>query len=218
MTDQTRSHDPSHQTATEGHGQNEDQQKPGSLNDMLDRLCEAGQDGGKVSVGDIWKTIGQRSFGPLLLVCGLVVITPIGGIPSVPTIFGVIVCLIAGQLLLGMSHFWLPGFILRIHTSKSRLTKSVEWSRPVARVVDRVLKPRLTWLTTTPANRVIAAVCVALGAIMPPLEIVPMGAAVPSAAITIFGLALIAHDGLLAAIAFVVSLGGFWLVVSQLLL
>ena len=173
MTDQTRSHEPRNQTAAGRGREDNDRQDPGS----------------KVSVGDIWKTIGQRSFGPLLLVCGLVVITPIGGIPSVPTIFGVIVCLIAGQLLLGMSHFWLPGFILRIRTDKSRLTKSVAWSRPVARVVDRILKPRLTRLTTTPANRVIAAVCVALGAIMPPLEIVPMGAAVPSAAITIFGLA-----------------------------
>ena len=44
-----------------------------------------------------------------------------------------------------------------------------------------------------------------------------MGAAVPAAAITAFGLALVAHDGVLALIAFAISLGGFVLVGTQLL-
>jgi hypothetical protein len=170
-----------------------------------------------VSVDDIWHTIGQRSFGPLLLVAGLVVMTPLGGIPSVPTIFGMIVILIAGQLLLGRRNFWLPGFLRRLRTDQGKLDKSIRVSRPVARVIDRLIKPRLTWLTRPLWNRVIAGVSVALAAIMPPLELVPMGAAVPSAAITAFGLALVAHDGLLALIAFAISLGGFVLVGTQLL-
>ncbi|AFK55455.1 exopolysaccharide biosynthesis protein [Tistrella mobilis] len=193
--------------------------EPGNLDDLLDRLGEAGRNDqdGKVSVDDIWHTIGQRSFGPLLLVAGLVVMTPLGGIPSVPTIFGVIVILIAGQLLLGRESFWLPGFLRRLRTDQGKLDKSIRVSRPVARFVDRLIKPRLTWLTRSPWNRVIAGVSVALAAIMPPLELVPMGAAVPAAAITAFGLALVAHDGVLALIAFAISLGGFVLVGTQLL-
>lgn len=53
--------------------------------------------------------IGRRSFGPLLLMAGLIILAPVvGDIPGVPSIMGVFIVLVSVQLLIGQEHFWLP--------------------------------------------------------------------------------------------------------------
>ncbi|MGQ0751395.1 MAG: exopolysaccharide biosynthesis protein, partial [Betaproteobacteria bacterium] len=49
---------------------------------------------------------------------------------------------------------------------------------------------------------VIAGVCVVIAGAMPVMEVVPFVANGAGAALTAFGLALVAHDGLLAILAF----------------
>jgi hypothetical protein len=51
------------------------------------------------------KTVGQRSFGSLLLLPGLMALSPLSGLPGMPTLFGVMVLLITGQLLIGRNEF-----------------------------------------------------------------------------------------------------------------
>ena len=71
-----------------------------------------------------------------------------------------------------------------------------------ARSIDRFLRPRLTALTERIGAYVIASVCFLIGAVMPAMEVVPLTANGAGAALTAFGLSLIAHDGLVAIIAF----------------
>jgi len=188
-----------------------------NLNSMLDDLEKADETNGKVAVADILDTVGQRSFGPLLLVPGLVVLSPIAGVPGVGTAAGVAVFLIAGQLLIGCDNFWLPKFIRRRTVERERLDKSVRALRPAARVVDRVLRPRLDFLTRRPFTYVVAAACIALALMLPVLDMVPFTSLVPAAAITAFGLAIIAHDGAVAAAAFVLSLASLYVVGTVIL-
>ena len=65
-----------------------------------------------------------------------------------------------------------------------------------------MLRPRLTFLTSAAATRVVAAFCVLIALGMPPMEMIPFSANLAGAALAAFGLALIARDGLLALIAF----------------
>lgn len=191
--------------------------KANNLNGMLDSLEGAGEGDGRVAVADILDTIGQRSFGPMLLVPGLIVLSPIAGIPGVGTAAGVAVFLIAGQLLIGCKNFWLPGFIRRREVGRERLEKSVRTLRPAARIVDRILRPRLDFLTRRPFVYVVAATCVLLALMLPVLDMVPFTSLIPAAAITAFGLAIIAHDGAVAAIAFVLSLASLYVAGTVLL-
>ena len=70
----------------------------------------------KVSIDSIMEMIGRRSFGPLLLLAGLIILAPvIGDIPGVPTIMGVFILLVAVQLLIGQEHFWLPKWLCHCH-------------------------------------------------------------------------------------------------------
>ena len=176
------------------------------LETLLERIEQA-VEGDRVSLREIFEMVGRRSFGPLLLLAGLVTVSPgVGDVPGVPTIFGIFVVLISGQLLLHRKHFWLPDWLLRRSVSKETLCKALGWMRRPARAVDRVLRPRLVAVTRAAGHRAIAAVCLTIGLAMPAMEIVPFSANAAGAALTGFGLALIAHDGLVAIVAFAASL------------
>jgi hypothetical protein len=194
-----------------------EQAEPHDLEGMLDQMGRASDGSGPVSVKELLDTIGQRSFGPFLLVPALIAFTPLGGIPGLPTVLAVVVIVIAGQLLIGMKRFWLPSIILRRSIKRQRLRTSITYLQPVARAVDKVIGPRLVWLTRGRFAHVAAALCVLVALTIPPLEVVPFAGAVPWAAIAALGLALIAHDGVLVLIALGFSIGTAYVIVTSLL-
>jgi hypothetical protein len=196
------------------------EQDPRNLEQLLDVLASA-QDGSKaLSIGELLDTVGRRSFGPLLLVAGLIGISPVSGVPGVPTLIAVGVVIVASQLLMNRSCFWLPGWLTRRELKQSKLEKVIKFMQPVARWVDRILRPRFCMLTSGVFVHVIAGICIVIALTMPPLELVPFSATTTSAALTAFGLALIARDGLVAAVGmliFVTSIGlAIYLLINKL--
>lgn len=178
---------------------------PKNIGGILDRLEElAGQDD-QVSLGKVTEALGSRSHGPFLLVPALIEISPVGGIPGVPTVLAAIIILFAGQLLIGRDHMWLPGFLARRSVSSDRTRKATGKLRPLARFMDRWFHGRLPKLTEGPAVRVAAALCILLACTVPPLEVLPFASSAPMLAIAAFGLALLVRDGLLMMIATVLA-------------
>ncbi|MBF8643930.1 exopolysaccharide biosynthesis protein, partial [Pseudomonas luteola] len=57
------------------------------LEDVIDGVIELGKEKDKVSVGDIKREIGQRSYGPFLFVPSIIEISPVGGVPGASTFF-----------------------------------------------------------------------------------------------------------------------------------
>jgi hypothetical protein len=181
----------------------DDDQDPSNLEQLLDRIGEAPEDEGRVSLDAILDVVGRRSFGPVLLVAGLITLAPIiGDIPGVPTIMGILILLVAGQVLFRHEHFWLPGWVLRRSISRDKLTKALGWLQRPARFIDRLLRPRLTVLTRPIGAYVIAFMCLQIALIMPFMEVVPFSANAAGLVLAAFGLALIACDGVLALIAY----------------
>jgi hypothetical protein len=188
------------------------------LEDVLGELDKAAKsNGAKVSVGEIVETVGKRSFGPLLLLGGLLGMTPVAAIPSAPSIIALITLLVSVQLLLGRESIWIPRFLQKLSVKADRVTKAVKVSRKPARFVDRLVRPRLQVLTHPTADRIVAAACVLIALCVPPLEFLPFVAFVPSLAIAAFGLGLIARDGLVVLIALLVSTTVFGLLAWKLL-
>ncbi|TSH90754.1 exopolysaccharide biosynthesis protein [Verticiella sediminum] len=170
---------------------------------MLDRLEFAECENDKVSVEAMLDITGRRSFGPMLLVPGLLVLSPVSGVPGVPTLSGAMVLLLSVQLLIGRQHFWMPRWVLKRGVSQRRLLQAFRFMRPPARWIDRLVKPRMRWLVESHAVYAVAAICALVALTMPPLELVPFAATAAGIAITTFGLALIGRDGLLAMLAFI---------------
>lgn len=187
------------------------------LEGLLCRIEEAEAVEDRVSLGAIIDSVGYRSFGPLLLVPGLVTLAPlIGDIPGVPTLMAVLLWMTTGQLLVGRERLWLPGWLRERSVGSDTLSKAIRRMRPVARVIDRWTGPRLTFLVRGPGNYVIAIVCLGIAAAMPPMELIPFSATGAGAALTVFGVSLLAKDGLLALIGLTVTAGTFGLVLHQL--
>ncbi|WP_274425545.1 exopolysaccharide biosynthesis protein [Chelativorans sp. YIM 93263] len=191
--------------------------QPESLGQLLDRLAEADGSGGNVSVDNLLDEVGHRSFGPLLLVLALVAFTPLGGIPGIPTVLAGTTILIAAQLVIGRNRFWIPGFVVRRSIDQGKLKTTIGYVRPVARFVDKLINPRLSWLTRPPFLRPAAAICIIVALTIPPLEVVPFGGTISWAAIAAFGLALIAHDGVLTLIAAAFAGGAAYVIATTLL-
>tara|TARA_R110002111_G_scaffold82103_2_gene129344 strand:- start:211 stop:867 length:657 start_codon:yes stop_codon:yes gene_type:complete len=185
-----------------------------NLEGLLDELADASEKDDQISVVDIQDMVGHRSFAPLLAILGLIVMTPVGGIPGAPTMFGIIVILVAGQILLGQRTLWLPSGIRERSVPADKLKAGTEKIRPMARRVDRVFRPRWTFLTEGPALYAIALACVLLGAMLPPLELIPMGAVVPAIAVTMFALALMANDGFMALLGYIVCAVAVYLIAA----
>ncbi|WP_375154439.1 exopolysaccharide biosynthesis protein [Pseudomonas sp. Q2-TVG4-2] len=86
-----------------------------------------------------------------------------------------------------------------------------------AKWLDRLLKPRLSVFVEGIARYFIAGSCLFIAVVMPPMELVPLSANIAGIALTAFGLALIARDGLFALIAFCFTAGGLVVATSALL-
>jgi len=178
-----------------------------TLTEMLDRLEFAERDNDQVKVDAMLDIIGRRSFGPLLLLPGLLVLSPLSGVPGVPSLAGLMVLLLSVQLLIGRQHFWMPQWLLNRCVPHHRLQQAMRFMRPVARWIDRLLRQRLTFLVESYAVYFVAAMCSLVALTMPPLELLPFAATSAGVAITAFGLALIGRDGLMALVALGFCLG-----------
>jgi hypothetical protein len=196
-----------------------DQQGPKNLEQVLDCLCEAkSDDDGQLSIASILQTIGCRSFAPVLLFAALVMSAPvIGDIPGVPVLAGLLIGLVAVQLLFHRDHVWLPQWLLRRSASRKKVARAVDKLRKPARFVDRYLRPRLVSLTEGVLGKLILAVSLLISAATPFMEFVPFSANVAGAALTAFGLALLAKDGVFALVAYVFTAATASVVIAGLL-
>lgn len=178
-----------------------------SLEQLLDRLDEAREGQEQVSMERLMDTIGRRSFGPLLLLIGIILVSPLSGIPGLPSTMGVAVFLLSSQMLLRRKRIWLPEWILRRNISQEKFARAARWMRRPARFIDRLLRERLSFLVDGPASWPLALVCLLVAVTLPLLEPVPFAASSAGVALTCIGLAMIAHDGVFALIAYTAVLG-----------
>lgn len=169
---------------------------------LLRKVCAQNMHS-KVSVDHVLKSLGARSFAPLVLAIGLIAVTPIDSIPTLPTTFGVIIFLTVGQMLLGRRSLWLPHFVSGRAMDADRLDRALIWLEPYVLRFDRLIGPRLVWMTQGGFLIMIALCCLVLAATMPFLELVPLLSTIPALAFTAFGVALLLHDGVAALLGYV---------------
>lgn len=191
--------------------------RPESLGDILDRFELLAESGERVAVGDMVDVIGTRSYGPFLIVPAMVELSPLGGVPGVPTALAAVVVLFALQMLWGRKRLWVPDFVARRALGARQLQRVVAVVRPVASRLDRWFHGRLHALTVGTWIRIAAAACVALALLVPPLELFPFASSAPMGAIALFGLALMVRDGALMVAASVVACGAVALMLALVL-
>ena len=189
-------------------------ESPQNLEQMLDQIAGLAGDQQRIYMRQVVESVGSRSFGPLLLVIGVTLFSPLSGIPGMAVFAGL---LIAVQMLIGRKNFRLPAFILNRSVPQQKLLKAIDWVKPGARRIDRLIKPRLSFMMHPSSSYLLAGLCVTVAAGLPFLELVPFSSSIVGLALAILGLALVARDGLLVLIAVGFIVAAASLLASKLL-
>lgn len=174
-----------------------------------------GSGSGSITLKEVLKQFGRRAYGPLLLIIGLISISPAALLPGSTTVFATLTLLIAVQLLFHRDHPWMPGFALRMKLSEEKLEKFIRFCRPATKLIDQIIRPRLTYLSDSPWVFGVALFVVFATLITYPLSFVPIAPLLPGLAICLFGLGLTARDGLLLLIGAALMGVAGWILVSR---
>ncbi|MGB3455294.1 MAG: exopolysaccharide biosynthesis protein [Litorimonas sp.] len=166
-------------------------------------------DGEDSNLRDIVASMGHRAFGPVMVLCGLFLMTPLGALPGIPAAFGLINIAFAVQLLLRRPHPWVPDILAKVRVPHARVAQVHGKVSPWLARIDNVIRPRLPFATEGPMLVLAALVAILLSAAMIPLGIIPFGVVPAAFMLGLMGLALIARDGVLMMIALGLSLGIF---------
>ena len=156
-----------------------------------------------VTVARLLSLAGSRSFGAMLLVPSMALVTPLSGIPGMATALAVLIILIASQVLIGRAEPWLPRWVLNRAIDAQKIRTAVRWSGRPAGWIDHVTRTRWRRLTRRKGTRVGAAASIVLALMLPPLDLVPFANTLTGLALTCIALGLLIHDGAL----FVIGIG-----------
>lgn len=177
-----------------------------TLSALLDDLHAMGK-AGAVTVGDLLEAFHERGFGVLLLIFALPAAIPLPGL-GINLIVAAPLVILSLQQALGAKQVRLPQRLCRRRISAERLQAIVEASRPWARRLERLLKPRLVFLTHGLSLHIIGilGLIMALSVCVP----LPLTNTVPSMGIAIMAAGLLARDGVLVIAG--ALLGSLWVI------
>jgi hypothetical protein len=174
-------------------------------------LALASQPGERLTVREIMAVLQDRAFALLIVLLGLPNCLPMP--PPIPLVCGLLLALVAIQIIFGRDAPWLPRQLLNRSVARTDVERAVGRAIPVFRRLERFSRPRMTFLDTPLTMRLMGAVILvlALGLLFAPPFVgqIPLGLAV-----CLVGLGLVERDGLvvvggliLGSIGLTLSLG-----------
>lgn len=174
-------------------------------------LALASQPGERLTVREIMAVLQDRAFALLIVLLGLPNCLPMP--PPIPLVCGLLLALVAVQIVFGREAPWLPRQLLNRSMARTDVERAVGRAVPVFRRLERISRPRMTFLDTPFAMRLMGAVILILsvGLLFAPPFVgqIPLGLAV-----CLVGLGLVERDGfvvvgglLIGSIGLTLSLG-----------
>jgi hypothetical protein len=172
-----------------------------------------------LSIREITAAVGEKGFGLLLMVMALPSALPIPA-PGYSTPFGIVITLIALQMILGRQTVWIPGRLGKIRIKPSLAKTMLGSACKFLDKIERFIRPRQRWIRgrTGQAGLGIVVLCMAALMILP----IPLTNTAPAMVIFLIAVGLSEEDGLLALGAFVLGccavvlyLGIIYLLIQQ---
>jgi len=147
----------------------------------------------RISVEALLEPLQRRAFGFVLLLLAIPNFIPvplgIGGI------MGVLVIALGLEMLLGLEHPWIPGFLRRRTMSREGLLRFLDRAEPITRRLETICKPRLQRLTRRPFTLVSGAIMILIGILL--ALPIPFTNYVFGGMLIAFAFALVERDGAL---------------------
>jgi hypothetical protein len=156
---------------------------------LLRRLADDGGDAG-LTLHEIRDRLDERAYGLLILLLSIPCLVP--GLYGVPQVVGLIVILLAGQMLVGREEPWLPRWFLNLRCKGSWLKAMADFAETKLGWIDRLSRPRLRRFADGPGEK-LAAVFIILATVT---IVMPLTNTIPSIALALLSVGLIQRDGL----------------------
>ncbi len=156
----------------------------------------------QLTVGDLMASLRTRAFGLSLILFGLPNLLPI---PGLPILTGVILALLAIQIVVGRDVPWLPARIAGAKLPRERLHKVVGRTLPLLCWIERVTKPRFALASGPTARRMVGLTVLVLAVLLIILPIPWIGSMPQGLALCVLGLGLTERDGVLVTAGFVLA-------------
>jgi hypothetical protein len=173
-----------------------------SISEILQRLPEH-LPSPSVSIQTMRDLLSDRSYGILLFVFAVPNMVPLPA-PGLSAMTGLPLLLLSVQFLVYHDRPWLPKSIGQRSIETERLQHIAGRALPWLIRIERVTRPRYSWLVSAVADRIIAAICILLSLLI--MLPVPFGNALPAVSICCFAIAMLQRDGLLALTGFLFTL------------
>ena len=169
----------------------------------------------RMNVWQLRDALADRAYGVLLFIFALPNLVPLP--PGVNTVLACLIVLIAAQFVIGQTHPYFPSWLGRRSFQRADFEKALERVRPQLRWLERLLQPRLLWLTSRGGERLIGLFCMVLGlvAALP----IPFGHQLPGLAICLIALAVLERDGIVLLAGMGIGAAGialYWAVIVRL--
>ncbi|MEE2850573.1 MAG: exopolysaccharide biosynthesis protein [Pseudomonadota bacterium] len=156
---------------------------------LLRRLADDGGDAG-LTLHEIRDRLDERAYGLLILLLSIPCLVP--GLYGVPQVVGLIVILLAGQMLVGREEPWLPRWFLNLRCKGSWLKAMADFAETKLGWIDRLSRPRLRRFADGPGEK-LAAIFMILATVT---IVMPLTNTIPSIALALLSVGLIQRDGL----------------------
>lgn len=160
-----------------------------------------------VTLREVIGLLHGRGFVLLLMLLALPFTTPVP-LPGLSTPFGLIIAVIGTRLVFGEKP-WLPARLLDTRLPPKVFTKVFELTRRIVVAFERLLRPRLLWVTGTPRRDQLHAVPIVVCALMLLLPLpIPFSNTIPAWAILFTAAGLLERDGVFILTGYVATLIG----------
>jgi hypothetical protein len=171
------------------------------LGETLQQLLETDNEQG-LSISEITRAVGEKGFGLLLIVLSLPSALPVPA-PGYSTPFGIVIALIAVQMISGRQTVWLPkklgGTRIKPKIAKTMLGCASKFLQKI----ERFIRPRQKWIRGRAGQAALAVMILIMACLM--MLPIPLTNTFPAMVIFMIGVGLSEEDGLLAIAAFAVG-------------
>lgn len=157
---------------------------------------------GTLTVGDLLASLRSRAFGLSLILFGLPNLLPI---PGLPILTGIVLVLLALQIVWGRDVPWLPPRIAGAKLPRERLSAVVSRTLPLLRRIETVTRPRFALAAGPAARRVVGLAVLVLAVLLIIVPIPWIGSMPQGLALCVLGLGLTERDGVLVTAGFLLA-------------
>jgi hypothetical protein len=152
-------------------------------------------DGESLTVGQLVERVGDRGFGLLLLVLSLPSALPVPAAGySVP--FGLLLMILALQMLIGKSRPVFPARLERVALSKGMAEKLLNGAAWMFKKLEWIVRPRMRWVGQRTGLTLMGVLVMIMAVLM--MIPIPMTNTFPAFVIFLIGVGLTEEDGFFA--------------------